>query len=136
MFRGDPRKPWVDTNSEKIIQRHLGMVAIQAYLRTKFFSLDAIPAAVFLDEHLPLFFEYLNSFDISDDDILVPTHAQMILKTYKPALQKALSTLKQKRDDHPELFETDDSNSFGQKALLDALYEEGVIPTYSFPKML
>lgn len=134
MFRGDPRKPWVDTNSEKIIQRHLGMVAIQAYLRTKLFSFDAIPAAVFLDEHLPLFFEYLNSFDISDDDILVPTHAKMTLKTYKPALQKALSMLKQKRDDHPELFETDDSNSFGQKTLLDALYEEGVIPTYSFPK--
>ena len=56
------------------------------------------------------------------------------LKTYKPALQKALGELKQKRDDHPELFDADDSNNSGQKTLLDALYEEGIIPTYSFPK--
>ena len=134
MFRGDPRRPWVDTNSEKIVQRHLDMVAMQSYLRLKSFSLDAIPAAAFLDEHLAPFFEYLNAFNISDDDILVPAHAAATLKTYKPALKKALGELKQKRDDHPELFDADDSNSSGQKTLLDALYEEGIIPTYSFPK--
>lgn len=33
MFRGDPRKPWIDISSEKITQRHLGMVALQTYLR-------------------------------------------------------------------------------------------------------
>ena len=32
MFRGDPRKPWIDISSEKITQRHLGMVALQTYL--------------------------------------------------------------------------------------------------------
>lgn len=47
MFRGDPRRPWIDIGSEKIVQRHLGMVALQSYLRTKANSLDAISAIEF-----------------------------------------------------------------------------------------
>ncbi len=43
MFRGDSRRPWVDISSEKIVQRHLGMVALQTYLKIKSESLDAIP---------------------------------------------------------------------------------------------
>ena len=31
MFRGDPRKPWIDIRSEKLIQRHLAMVILQEY---------------------------------------------------------------------------------------------------------
>lgn len=134
MFRGDPRKPWIDVAREKIVQRHLGMVAMQAFLRENSFSMDAIPATVFLDEYLQPFFEYLNPFSIPNNDILVPLHSVGVLQSYKEALRRALLGLKQKRDDHPELYDTDDSNSLGQKMLLDALYEEGIIPTYSFPK--
>ena len=134
MFRGDPRKPWIDISSEKITQRHLGMVALQTYLREKSNSLDAIPAIEFLDEHLQPFSRFLEIFEISKDDILVPVGSKGALGSYKDELEKSLSALKQKRDDHPELFETDDSSDSGKKSLLDALYEEGVIPTYSFPK--
>lgn len=56
------------------------------------------------------------------------------MDSYKGELEKSLAALKQKRDDHPELFEADDSSDSGKKSLLDALYEGGVIPTYSFPK--
>lgn len=45
-----------------------------------------------------------------------------------------MDQLKEKRDKHPELFETDDDSESGRKSLLDALFEDGVIPTYSFPK--
>ena len=34
-----------------------------------------------------------------------------------------LTALKKKRDDHPELFETDDGSESGRKSFLDALYE-------------
>ena len=134
MFRGDPRKPWIDISSEKITQRHLGMVALQTYLREKSNSLDAIPAIEFLDEHLQPFSSFLAAFEINTDDILVPIGSKGALDSYKGELEKSLAALKQKRDDHPELFETDDSSDSGKKSLLDALYEEGVIPTYSFPK--
>jgi hypothetical protein len=134
MFRGDPRRPWIDTHSEKIVQRHLGMVALQSYLRINDFSLDAISAIEFLDDHLVPFSVFLKSFNISEHDILVPAHSQTVLQSYKQALDHALNALKQKRDMHPELFAVDESSSFGKKSLLDALYEEGIIPTYSFPK--
>lgn len=134
MFRGDPRRPWVDTSSEKIVQRHLGMVALQTYLMIKFESLDAIPAITFLDEHLEPLASYLKTFKIQEDDILVPFQSRQVLSNYKDALSSALDQLKEKRDKHPELFETDDGSESGRKSLLDALYEEGIIPTYSFPK--
>ena len=63
-----------------------------------------------------------------------PIQAKQALDSYKDALSTALAQLKTKRDKHPELFETDDGSESGRKSLLDALYEEGIIPTYSFPK--
>ena len=48
-------------------------------------------------------------------------NSQEALQSYKGALKDALASLKQKRDSHPELFETDDSNDNGKKSLLDAL---------------
>lgn len=134
MFRGDPRKPWIDVRSEKIVQRHLGMVALQSYLRTLGNSLDAISAMEFLDNNLTPFWGYLDLFDIPISSILVPINAQCALNSYKGVIKESLLELKQKRDVHPELFETDDSSDNGKKSLLDALYEEGAIPTYSFPK--
>lgn len=134
MFRGDPRRPWIDIGSEKIVQRHLGMVALQSYLRMKYTSLDAIAAIEFLDEHLSSFKRFLQSFEINQEDILVPEKSQEALASYKAALMIGLTALKNKRDDHPELFETDDGSESGRKSFLDALYEEGIIPTYSFPK--
>lgn len=134
MFRGDPRRPWIDTGSEKIVQRHLGMVALQSYLRTKSNSLDAISTIEFLDDHLQPFSCFLTTFEISQNSILLPADSQCALYSYKGELEKSLFALKLKRDDHPELFETDDNSDSGKKSLLDALYEGGVIPTYSFPK--
>lgn len=134
MFRGDPRRPWIDIGSEKIVQRHLSMVAIQVYLREKSNSMDAIPAVDFLDNHLLSFNGFLSTFEIQRNDNLVPKGSSQALNSYKNELTAALSSLKKKRDDHPELFVTDDSNDNGCKSLLDALYEEGIIPTYSFPK--
>ena len=140
MFRGDPRRPWIDVNSEKIVQRHLGMVAMQVYLQTKNTSMDTIPAVSFLDSDLNPFYDFLRQFKISEEDVLVPRNAQAALDSYQTALKASLDQLKEKRDKHPELYmteEVDDSENVtatGTKKLLDALYEEGIIPTYSFPK--
>lgn len=134
MFRGDPRKPWIDVRSEKIVQRHLGMVALQAYLQLKGNSLDVIPAIDFLDENLQDFCGFLDTFAIDCMSILVPINSQKALRSYKSSLKDSLSVLKLKRDAHPELFESDGSGDSSKKTFLDALYEEGIIPTYSFPK--
>ncbi len=133
MFRGDPRRPWVDISSEKISQRHLAMIVLRDYLSKVTTSLDVIAAADFLNDHLARFIDFLTEYTIVDADVLLPTVARRVLSTYKDALKTGVTQLKFKYDTHPELFESPDLDG-GKKSLLDALYEEGIIPTYSFPK--
>lgn len=134
MFRGDPRRPWIDIRSGKIIQRHLNMIAIQSYLRKGDGRLDRTAAMDFLQkESLKNFARYLESFVIDPKSGLVPYDARHILNTYKKELLVSLEHLAEKVERHPELFSAKGVNS-APKSLLDALYEDGIIPTYSFPK--
>lgn len=133
MFRGDPRRPWIDTRSEKIVQRHLNMVVLQAYLREQTCRMDQISALSFFAENWTDFQKYMSAFTINPNMALVPPEDAGILQSCQPELLSSLSRLADKVKRHPELFEGDGK---GRKAvsLLDALYEEGIIPTYSFPK--
>ena len=135
MFRGDPRKPWIDIRSEKLIQRHLAMVILQGFLAKQNMSLDTIPAAAFLQDYLDDFKNYLSSYNPDSDKLLVPIGAAFHYSTFEKELKEAFETLKEKWQAHPELFGVDEGAKEGEaKVLLDALYEEGIIPTYSFPK--
>lgn len=137
MFRGDPRRPWIDISSEKLIHRHLSMVLLQSYLKSCTESMDRISTAKFVDEMLPEFLEYLENVKSVQDSILIPHEVRNYnFHVCKQELISALKLLKEKRDSHPELYGVLDSGKLADdaKALLDALYEEGVIPTYSFPK--
>ncbi len=88
----------------------------------------------FKRQNMNSFSDYLLSYKFDKDDILVPIQSQNALYNYSIALEDSLNELKQKRNDHPELFETENGSNITRKSLLDALYEEGIIPTYSFPK--
>lgn len=135
MFRGDPRKPWIDIRSQKLLQRHLAMVILQEFLSKKQLSLDTVTAAVFLEELLDNFYGYLVAYDIDADKTLLPAESNFDYSKFEIELKKALDTLSEKCQTHPELFGIVESAREGEaKVLLDALYEEGIIPTYSFPK--
>ncbi|MBR0455593.1 MAG: DEAD/DEAH box helicase [Firmicutes bacterium] len=135
MFRGDPRRPWVDVSSVKLLRRHLNMVVLQEYLKSIYSSLDTISAAGFLDQKLHEFLKYLDQFQVSKDDILLNNKSTFDMAGFREDLTDALIRLKAKRDVHPELFGvTENGEVVNAKELLDALYEEGIIPTYSFPK--
>lgn len=135
MFRGDPRKPWIDVRSNKLIQRHLAMVILQEFLAEKNTSLDEISAVSFFEELLGDFNNYLISYDVDRDNVLLPVKTRFNYVSFEEKLKKGLDTLKKKCQDHPELFGVGDgAKDCAAKILLDALYEEGIIPTYSFPK--
>lgn len=135
MFCGDPRRPWIDIRSEKLLQRHLAMVILQEYLAENHMSLDTIPAAIFLQDFLDSFKNYLASYNIDKDSLLLPIGATFHYSVFENELKKAFDTLKEKCQAHPELFGVDEGAKESEaKVLLDALYEEGIIPTYSFPK--
>lgn len=135
MFRGDPRKPWIDIRSEKLLQRHLAMVILQEFLSANHMSLDTVSAVVFLDDFLENFKFFLASYEINMNKLLLPDGIPFHYSVFKNDLQKALDTLKEKCQAHPELFGVEEGAKEGEaKILLDSLYEEGIIPTYSFPK--
>ncbi|MCI9100016.1 MAG: DEAD/DEAH box helicase, partial [Lachnospiraceae bacterium] len=135
MFRGDPRKPWVDIKSEKLIQRHLAMVILQEFLLEKHTSLDTVSAVAFLNDFLDDFKHYLASYNVDKDKLILPVGIPFHYLEFEDELKKSFDTLKEKCQTHPELFGVEEgANERAAKVLLDALYEEGIIPTYSFPK--
>ncbi|WP_318606967.1 DEAD/DEAH box helicase [Mitsuokella jalaludinii] len=135
MFRGDPRKPWIDVASEKLLQRHIAIVTLQEFLAKYNESLDIISAAVFLDHRLDEFAKYLTSYTMKKDNILLPSGTRFLYSRFVSELKDGFNVLKQKRINHPELFGAEEGAKIdAAKTLLDALYEEGIIPTYSFPK--
>ena len=135
MFRGDPRRPWIDVRSEKLLQRHLAMVILQEFLSENQMSMDTVPAADFLNNLLNGFKSYLASYDVGKDKLLLPAGVQFHYSTFEDELKNTFDALKEKCQTHPELFGVEEgAKEGGAKVLLDALYEEGIIPTYSFPK--
>lgn len=137
MFRGDPRKPWIDVQSPKLIKRHISIVLFEEYLSQLNSSLDTISAALFLDNNLEDFLNYAKKYEIADGDLLLPGSVSFNSVDFMGELEGQLRELTDKWKQHPELFGV---NPFAPesekhaKSLLDALYEEGIIPTYSFPK--
>lgn len=135
MFRGDSRRPWIDTEGEKLLHRHLSIVILREFLSAKGSSLDAEQAADFLDDSLEDFFSYLERCRMREGSVLMPRRVNLDFKKFCESLKSALQELKQKKDRHPELFGAAEyMGTRNGKSLLDALYEIGAIPTYSFPK--
>ena len=138
ILRGDPRRPWIDIKSSKLIQRHLNMVILEEFMLKKRESMDSLPAATFLDNELRDFEKFVSGYEVKDA-VLIPQGFRVAENQIHEELMKALMNIKKKRNDHPELFgviDTGNGTSItdNAKSLLDSLYEEGVVPTYSFPK--
>lgn len=135
MFRGDPRKPWIDIRSTKLLQRHLGMVILQEFLNKNRLSLDTSSVAAFLEHYLDSFKQYISGYDMHSYSPLLPEGVHFNYGNFVKEIVDSFDLLKEKCDTHPELFGVGKGAKEGEaKVLLDALYEEGIIPTYSFPK--
>lgn len=136
MFRGDPRSPWIDVQSEKLIQRHMSMIVLQEYLALIPSSLEIMTAAEFVREYVDPFVEYLMQYDVEKDAILIPEGANFDRDSFRKALVESIEQMKDNCENHPELFGILEGGEIADdaKTLLDALYEDGIVPTYSFPK--
>jgi len=134
MFRGDPRRPWIDTLSPRLLHRHLAMVSLQRYFEENGLGgLDEFAAIEFVQSHLEAFSEFLGGWVIARDGILLDYAADVSEDQFRYNLINALNNLREKCRKHPEFY-TPAGWSAKPMSLLDALYEESVIPTYSFPK--
>ena len=133
MFRGEPRKPWIDVDSPKLLQRHVSMMAIQDFLQEIGDSLDQIKTVDFLENYMTQYVDYLRKYQITSS--MLPEKACFNKDDFIADNLQQLKLLKEKVERHPELYVQ--NTEFGKeirKSLLDTFYEEGIIPTYSFPK--
>lgn len=135
MFSGTPRRPWIDVTNEKLLHRHFNMIALHDFLHEKWTSdIDGIKATEFFDQdYKDKLSKYLSTYCLHDMDVLFGKQGtSRWLEKNKNILVEEMDELGRKVQAHRELFE--DLEKKRSTSLLDALYNEAIIPTYSFPK--
>lgn len=126
MFRGNPRKPWIESKSKSLFFRHIAITVINEFLNHSDSSLDSIQTSDFIENSYESFKIYLDSINLDTEGILFPKKIYFSKDNFTKELIERFDILIEKIKKHPELYI--------KKSLLDALYEEGIIPNYSFPK--
>ncbi len=133
MITGDPRYPSIDINNRKLLFRHLNVTYVSDYLAQFDMSANDIGIIQFAKNHAETFDKYIRNKQLTEKELeaLVPESLRKDVSRQKSELIEALSHLSKKVLE----FEDDyyDSNN-NEKKLLDVLLEEGIFPTYSFPR--
>ena len=133
IIAGEPRYPSIDTNNRKLLYRHLNVIYIADFLSKYDVSANDIGIITFSKKYALEFLEYVKNKSLSEKELkaLVPEVLKLYVDSQRSELIAAAKLLMQKVVD----FEDDyyDSNN-NEKKLLDVLLEEGIFPTYSFPR--
>jgi len=118
IIRGKPRKPWIDVNNMKIISRHYNLLVL-----TKFF--ENRDESIY-DCNIEKFYEIQGEFySFVNKNVFTPKEIETLFKTCD------IQNLKEKfLKDIKVLFINKDKH---EKKLFDSLFENGILPTYSFP---
>lgn len=131
MFQGEPRKPWIDASSPKLVHRHLNLVLMNQAVRDSGDNLDSMSAIRFFSQDMDDFRRRLESVPLEQTQQWIPDTS--VLSNCRFRLMKDLKILNEQISKHPDVYGAELPEK-QRKSLLDALYEEGIIPTYSFPK--
>lgn len=133
IISGEVRAPWIDIENKKLIYRHLNMIVITEFLTTISQSIDKIGITEFLDKSYNEFIDYVKEYDYTVEmiKVLIPSDKMIDLEESKQLLIYQLEKIKDKVLRMPEEYIDEKETS---KVLLDVLYDESVLPTYSFPK--
>lgn len=133
IISGEPRTPWIDVHNTKLVSRHFNVMLI-----TEFF--DSIRCGADQEEIDKFFLQWYSQFSnfilskrTEDFDMtaLIPNGVDFDFDQYKDKFLSEMSALKHKVENFPENYRGSGESS---KTVLDTLLEEGIFPTYSFPK--
>lgn len=120
MISGQPRKPWIDRNNPKIQQRHFNMKALNSFMdsgdmKVKYDSILDVGIITFCKEYGSAFKEYIKNLDFPINETI---------KLFDQLCAKVLDL--EKKSEY--------LNGDKEVSAFDVFYEEGFIPSYSFPK--
>ena len=133
IIAGKVRKPWIDIESKKLIKRHLFIVLFNEYYKFHKSSIDECLTAEFFNEHFEAFQNFLKKYQFTEKqkEILIPRSVNIKTEDIKEDLKNGLLKLKEDVDMHPEKYYVTNEEKV---TMLDSLFDEGLLPTYSFPK--
>lgn len=120
MISGQPRKPWIDRENPKIMQRHNNMKALNSFMSTEvmksnYDSIEDIGILTFCKEYGTEFIKYVKSLDLSSDETI---------KKFETIMNMVLDESKK----------NEFINDNKETSAFVVFYSEGFIPSYSFPK--
>ena len=120
MISGEPRKPWIDRNNQKIHQRHINMMVLNGFMSTsemkvRYDSIMEIGIVEFCEVFGSAFIEYAKNFDGNTEETI-----RLFSKIKEMVLTDG------KRNE----YQSDNTET----PAFDVFYSEGFIPSYSFPK--
>lgn len=132
IISGKVRKPWIDVKSGKLVKRHISMIILNAFLNGKNSSINDCTVMDFYNGYFGKFKHFLNTFSFSKSemDILIPNGVNVNVQDIKQNLEEFLSKIAKRVEMYPERYSSDNE----EVILLDLLFDEGILPTYSFPK--
>ena len=133
IISGKVRKPWIDVNSQKLVKRHLSMIVLNEFMNKMSTSIDGCLTLDFFTDYHDSFETFLKLFSFSQAqlDILIPRSVDLDVSGVLKTLNHSLYDLKEKVEAYPELYSLENEEKI---TLLDSLFDEGLLPTYSFPK--
>ncbi len=133
IISGEPRTPWIDVHNAKLVSRHFNVILITEFFDSIYCGADQQEIDRFYTQWYSQFSSYILSKQAKDFDMtaLIPDGVDFDFNQYKNRFLTEMAALKYKVESFPENYK-DSGNS--SKTVLDTLLEEGIFPTYSFPK--
>ena len=138
IIAGEPRHPSVDIDNRKLLYRHLNVIYVSEFLEKYGTAANAIGIIEFFNMYLEEFSDFVGAKRFTDDEIssLVPRSKRKFIDGQKQEFIDAVKVLSDKveafKDDYYDSNENNTSDN--EKKLLDVFLEEGLFPTYSFPR--
>ncbi|NMA95176.1 MAG: DEAD/DEAH box helicase, partial [Clostridiales bacterium] len=133
IISGDLRKPWIDAENHKLVERHLNIIILTEYLLGMDRGMDELRVMEFYRQYYDDFLGYVKEYKKPDEilNFLNPSPDYLSLDAHKESLIEKLDEISDKIKRNPQEYIDKDQKS---KTLMDVLYDESVLPTYSFPK--
>lgn len=133
IIAGEPRYPSIDMHNQKLIYRHMNVVFVSDFLSKYNKAANTIGIIDFINNYYDEFCEYVARKMFSEGELngLIPISMHNDLKRQKQDLLISLEVLKKKVNQFNEDYYDSNNN---EKNVLDIFLEEGIFPTYSFPR--
>lgn len=139
IIAGEPRYPAIDVDNAKLIHRHLNVIYVSKFLEKNNTAANEEGVIDFIRDQYEAFCRFVENEQIGqgETNALIPSGMEHVFEKQKAdfltAMKKLYKKVSEFEDDYYES-ETDPQGNPIQKKLLDVLLEEGIFPTYSFPR--